>query len=351
MRRGLATAAAVAWASAAAAAPQACKLEKLAELPVRFEGNRALIDAQLNGKPATLMLDTGAEISVLFARAVGAYGLKPVDTHRWSLSGVGGSRRASEVTIGDLRFGQFHGRDVTLLVIGDQADKTRETGFQVAGLIGRDQLHGLDLEFDLAAKTVRLFRDQGCGATSLAYWTDVPGVMPMQSDSSRLAPFEVMVKLNGHPVRAIVDSGAPTSIVTDGAAAAAGVSPRTLSYTDHEFVGGIGAGGRAVTTATFDKVEVSDEATAHARLRVADMFRDTQSAELGTRVASVSSVWPSMLLGADFLRAHRVLIAPGQNRIYFTYNGGPIFQVVGPVAASTAAAEPTKSADVAKPKS
>jgi hypothetical protein len=32
-----------------------------------------------------------------------------------------------------------------------------------------------------------------------------------------------------------------------------------------------------------------------------------------------------MLLGADFLRAHRTLVAHSQQRLYFTYVGGPVF--------------------------
>jgi hypothetical protein len=32
-----------------------------------------------------------------------------------------------------------------------------------------------------------------------------------------------------------------------------------------------------------------------------------------------------MLLGADFLRAHRVLVSHSQRKMYFTYLGGPVF--------------------------
>ena len=38
-----------------------------------------------------------------------------------------------------------------------------------------------------------------------------------------------------------------------------------------------------------------------------------------------------MLLGADFLHAHRVLVAHSQRKIYFTYAGGPVFQFTGPL--------------------
>ena len=33
-----------------------------------------------------------------------------------------------------------------------------------------------------------------------------------------------------------------------------------------------------------------------------------------------------MLLGLDFIRAHRVLVAHSQRKLYFTYNGGPVFE-------------------------
>jgi hypothetical protein len=32
-----------------------------------------------------------------------------------------------------------------------------------------------------------------------------------------------------------------------------------------------------------------------------------------------------MLLGADFLRSHRVLVARSQKKMYFTYEGGTVF--------------------------
>ena len=34
---------------------------------------------------------------------------------------------------------------------------------------------------------------------------------------------------------------------------------------------------------------------------------------------------PDMLLGADFFRTHRVLIAYSQRKVYFAYAGGTVF--------------------------
>jgi hypothetical protein len=37
-----------------------------------------------------------------------------------------------------------------------------------------------------------------------------------------------------------------------------------------------------------------------------------------------------MLLGADFLRAHRVLVSHSQRKMYFTYLGSPVFAMPRP---------------------
>jgi len=48
---------------------------------------------------------------------------------------------------------------------------------------------------------------------------------------------------------------------------------------------------------------------------------DETGSHLRRRVSGV----PDMLLGSDFLRAHRVLIAHSQRKMYFSYTGGTVF--------------------------
>src|SRR5205823_12094090 len=46
--------------------------------------------------------------------------------------------------------------------------------------------------------------------------------------------------------------------------------------------------------------------------------------ETGSRLATQREL-REMLLGLDFLRAHRVYVAHSQGRLYFTYAGGSVF--------------------------
>jgi hypothetical protein len=51
-----------------------------------------------------------------------------------------------------------------------------------------------------------------------------------------------------------------------------------------------------------------------------------------------------MLLGADFFLSHHILISNSQHKLYFTYNGGPVFDLtMGAAAPPPPAAPPDPS--------
>jgi tetratricopeptide (TPR) repeat protein len=90
-----------------------------------------------------------------------------------------------------------------------------------------------------------------------------------------------------------------------------------------------------------DSFKVGNEEIHHTRLRLADT--DFGQDDL------------DMLVGADFFLSHRVYVANDQRKMYFTYNGGPVFNLdVAPVAGSTpppaeiAADEPRDAAGLAR---
>ena len=78
---------------------------------------------------------------------------------------------------------------------------------------------------------------------------------------------------------------------------------------------------------TFESFAIGNEVIRSPRIAFADLFRYTTYTETGSRLPKSVENLPAMLLGVDFLRAHRVLIAPSQGKVYFTYEGGPVFPV------------------------
>ena len=69
----------------------------------------------------------------------------------------------------------------------------------------------------------------------------------------------------------------------------------------------------------FDTFQIAGETIGHARLRVVHVPQGRNGQNF------------DMILGADFFRSHRVLAAYSQHKLYFSYLGGPVFQVVGPL--------------------
>jgi tetratricopeptide (TPR) repeat protein len=82
--------------------------------------------------------------------------------------------------------------------------------------------------------------------------------------------------------------------------------------------------------AEFDQLDVGGEQIHKPRLTVTD---------IGMTV--------DLILGADFFLSHRVYVAHDQHRLYFTYNGGPVFRLEATASAATetARAETKGAAD------
>ena len=88
-----------------------------------------------------------------------------------------------------------------------------------------------------------------------------------------------------------------------------------------------GAGRKLIPTwvGPFGSFRIDNEIIRDPSIRFADIWKYSTYGGTGARIA-ITVVHPDMLLGADFLRSHRVLIAHSQQRMYFTYAGGTVFQ-------------------------
>ncbi len=314
----------------AQAAAADCQLAKMAELPIRFEHNRPLIPIGVNGQKGWFIVDTGSYQSLMFGGAANTFGLHQSAADHRSFLGIGGEQEARSTLIEAFDLAGIKVKNFAILTIGHRGSPA------AAGLLGRDLLGPFDIEFDVAHGMLRLFQSHHCGDRSLAYWTNDPGGTTLQFDDGR--GYNVGVKINGKNIDAIFDSGAGTSVVTPDVAFFVGLKPKDFEEKTFQ-VGGIGEASEVARIAVFEKVEVGTEQINHTRLQVVDLFAHDATVRTGSLLPKRMDDSVSMLLGADFLRAHRVLLAPEQHRMYFTYSGGPIFQVVGaPVVAKD---EPT----------
>jgi Aspartyl protease len=72
------------------AAPSECKLIRIAEWPVRLEHNKLIVDGAINGRKIGIMLDTGAQRSLILRSAAVRLGLTLRRSSRYRIFGLGG---------------------------------------------------------------------------------------------------------------------------------------------------------------------------------------------------------------------------------------------------------------------
>src|SRR5438034_4552359 len=89
----------------AAAAPPDCKLMRIEEWPLRLERNLPIIDGEINGQKVGILLDTGAERSLVTRSAATRLMLSRHDLSSARLYGVGTDKPLEAVLIEELRIG------------------------------------------------------------------------------------------------------------------------------------------------------------------------------------------------------------------------------------------------------
>jgi tetratricopeptide (TPR) repeat protein/predicted aspartyl protease len=299
----------------------ACKRSAF-NLPVTIQGTRPVIAAKFNGESVRLLVDSGASFSMISSAVVEQFKLRTgMAPPGFVMRGIGGTTVPTVATVKLFTLGNVDVRNVEFLVTGNEVGTNGSVG-----LIGQNLLQSWDVEYDLANGMLRLMRDDDCHGVMLAYWLK-PGESYTEINIPRPTPREPLTigsaYINGVKIRVIFDTGASLSMLSTRAAERAGVKTDMPGVTDGGLSRGIGRNVVKTYIAPFDSFRFEGgEEIRHTHLRIADL-----------------NLEEDMLLGADFFLSHRVFVAHSQNKLYFTYNGGPVFNLaVAPPAAANATA-------------
>jgi tetratricopeptide (TPR) repeat protein len=162
---------------------------------------------------------------------------------------------------------------------------------------------------------VRLALPQDC-IKDPVYWAAGAGYSTVD-----LVPFDrnpraitTYVEVNGHRLKAQFDTGAGVSFLTLAAARRLGFDPAAHGVAQAGFSYGFGRNAFRTWIMPVDSFKLGAEEVKHTQLRVGD-----------TTFGGID-----MLIGPDFFLSHHIYVSTTRRQIYFTYNGGPIFDLSAP---------------------
>jgi predicted aspartyl protease len=279
-------------AAVSAAASDRCQSVLRVDVPITFAEGVPIIRLQVNHKEAALVLDTGAESTIVSTSAADRLQLPRSMVYPRRLQGLGGGVVAGMVDLPDLAIGGVHFPNFGALVA--PVDLPKLDGVVPDGLLGADILSDFEVDLDFAHSRVRLF----CAVGAPDWGTPYTVIDANRSVHDRLF---FRATLDGKKVATIIDTGAQNSVIDTRFALAAGANPQVLSREPAKAVRGVSGGaGTPARPYRFRQLVIGDETLANPILLVAP---------LGLEDAD-------LIVGADLLRDRRVRLSYRSHRIF-----------------------------------
>ncbi|MBS1103805.1 retroviral-like aspartic protease family protein [Gluconobacter sp. Dm-62] len=279
--------------------PHQCKLITSGDMLILNDWGSPVVRAAINGHPAALVIDTGAFSTIVGQRFVDPLGLHDTGT-TVLVHGVGGEDYARVMTIDTLDMGSSKATNV--LVAGTGKFGGEVAGLTIVGLFGRDFLGRYDTIVDMPGHLVKLVETEDC-ETQTPGWTGRIHAVPISHPYNGGQTTTLDIRLNGHSVDALLDTGAASTVVSLEAARAAGVT-RAMLEKDPVSIGyGITHDPVKNYRHHFDTLQVGDIVFRDVVLRVGGGLLDTEA-----------------LLGADILKHYRIWIPRDGSKLFVQHD-------------------------------
>jgi predicted aspartyl protease len=305
---------AFAWAADA----EECKLQRVAELPVKVDEGRLLIQVKIEGRDASVLVDTGSPFSMISGRLADELQLHKSSIASGRAYDAAGKDLKHFVKVKKLMLNGMTAEDQTFIVMGENDGSGEERPFD--GIFGANFLSAYDIEFDIPHSKMNMFLHNHCNRAPV-YWTQDFVAVPFVLDAS--LHMVMSATLDGKSVRAMVDTGAGPTILGAQTArrsfdfdpAASGQQPdgeeRTgtgahLAYYRHRF-GVLDIGG-----VQFHNTELFILPDKLSRIA-----RDHESHDITTMQSERNEATP-LVIGMHHLAKIRAYVAYGQGTIYIS---------------------------------
>ncbi len=295
--------------SAALHAEEKCTLKIVASLDlIDNPGGTPMVAVTFDGRPAKMILDTGAYWSGITPSA--AAGLKTRSLDYIGAVGAGGGTMRTAAKVPSLQIGKlmFEDSDFFIFARDNAADP------DVIGNIGANILKSYDIEIDYPGRKAKIYLQDHCPGHVVSWPHRELAEIPFSLN--KVGHISLPVTLDGHDYRALLDTGATASYVDKKVA-------------DRDF--GLSAE-TANAMGTSDTLDGKDLPTFYHRFDVLDLgglqFRRSPLAFSTGQENHVKAGWkqeemPSLILGMHQLRGLHFYIAYGEKMIYASVSPNP----------------------------
>ncbi len=295
-----------------------CRYMRIDGTPVEWRDRRLRVAGTIDGMPVAMMIDTGST-NVVVPRSIASRLRLANNNGAARAYGVGGVTRTALVRTETFSIGSIGRMHLVATVDFDSANEVV--------LIGNAFLLDYDLELDDHA--MNFLQPVDCNGALPIYGDQQTSSTAMDAVNDKNRSLVVQVLVNGRSLRALVDTGAPTTILDLRAARALGVDPEERGA---ENFTAPGIGTHRMTgwvPQQFERFQIGTETIDKPQFAIADIFGNTRG-DVGSSARASLPEAPDMILGADFLHAHRLLFARSRNRMYLSYIGGTVFGMLSP---------------------
>jgi hypothetical protein len=285
-----------------AAAHAACRVEPQGTAPLGLVDGHVLVTVVVNDTTSLFILDTGAERTLMGEDVVRRLGLERDSWVASVVNGIGGEEERPDALPRSLRLAGVLLRRKTLL--GDNSVTvgplpiTEIAGQPIAGLLGRDFLSAYDLDLDLPDRRLTLYAVHGCEQGFLPWNTPyaaIPATTPIG------AALVIPVSVDGRPLRALIDTGASSSLITASGMFRLGLTPAALASDPGGNGSGVGPAAVPMRLHRFTALQVGPAVERGPPIWVASVH-----------VVPIVD----MLLGADWLGTHHVWLSFATKQIF-----------------------------------
>lgn len=273
---------------------------------LHYDGTYILVPVKVSEHNLMFILDTAAGGSVISPATRDLIGFTEKDGDISEIVGAGGTTQYQSIKIPSINFGGYAQKDFNVTVIELKKFQKKEGGEPYAGILGNDFLRSFDVEINLPSSKLYLYRHN---EKAEFINPKLKGKSAILNEAQAEGFIAFTAFLGGKPVNAILDTGAPISILNWQAARQINVNPETKGVKKQRHgTGGLGNQKADTFLYTFKNIRAGNTQFSSRELRIADLsiFK-----ALGMHEK------PAMIFGLDMLKKHIAFISYRTKKIYF----------------------------------